>query len=76
MLYQSTDTKSGMCLCYYLLSLQNPKVLEYIQRRATKVVEGLEGLSFEEQLRTLGWSILEESRMRATSLLSYGFLRR
>lgn len=76
MLYQSTDIKSGMCLCYYLLSLQNPKVLEYIQRRATKVVEGLEGLSSKEQLRTLGWSILEESRMRATPLLSYRFLRR
>lgn len=59
MLYQSTDAKSGMCLCYFLLSLQNPKVLEYIQRRAAKVVEGLEGLSSEEQLRTLDWSSLE-----------------
>lgn len=74
MLYQSTDTKPGMHLCYYLLSLHNPKVLESMQRRATKVVERLEGLYYEEQLRMLGWSTLEKSRLRATSSLSYRFL--
>lgn len=67
------DTKSGIHLCYYLLLLQNPKVLEYIQG-VTKVVEGQEGVSYEEQVRILGWSSLEESRLRPTSWLPYRFL--
>lgn len=51
------------------------KVLECIQKR-TKLVEGLEGMSCEEQLRTLGLPSLEKSRMRGKLITLHSFLRR
>jgi len=45
------------------------KVPQCIQRRATKLVKGLEGMSSEERLRTWSLSGLERKRLRVTSLL-------